>query len=184
LYAKEDRFELGEGSARIQLAQLQDENGQAEKKSADFESISIPTYKKMVGRLTGGVREIIGPVELNLIGVDPADTLNVKADHVSFEYAADDAKMPAKIFLKGKVSLKQADTTFSSKEGIIDLDKRTARFDGDVVMSGEQIQGATGEYFELNLDTGDFEFGGDGSSIEKLWLVAPKKAEKPADSKP
>lgn len=185
LYAQEGRFELGEGSAQIQLAQLQGEKPQDEKKkSPEFESISIPKHSGIVGNLNGGVREIRGPVELNLIGIDPANTMNIKADHVNFEYAAGDEKMPTKILLKGHVSLRRADANFAADEGAIDLNTRKARFDGNVVMTGEQIQGASGQYFELNLDTGDFDFGGDASSIDKLWLVAPKKAEKPADSKP
>ncbi len=181
MYAKEGRFELGDGTAHIQLAQSTDDAQQTKKKPQAFESISIPKPTKIVGKLSGGVQELAGPVELNLIGVDPADTLNIKANRVNFEYAADDEKMPTKVFLKGNVSLKQTDATFSADEGTIDLNSRKARFQGHVTMSGEQFQGASGEYFELDLDTGDFEFFG---AIEQFKLIPSEKAEKPADPKP
>jgi hypothetical protein len=183
LYADEDRFELGQGSARIQLAAEATDETEADPKASEFESIEIPMHKGIGGNIDGRLREIRGPAHLILSGVDPANTLSIKADHVSFQYGeGEDNKMPEKILLKGHIELIHSAATFRSNEATIDLVGRTARFEGDVVMAGEQIEGANGEFFELNLDTGDWFLGGE-SNVEKVWLIAPKKAEKPADPK-
>lgn len=184
LYADEDRFEIGEGSGRMQLAAADTES--MESKSTEFESISIPTHSGIIGNLSGRVAEIRGPVELILNGVDPANTLSIKADRVGFEYdpAKPDEKTPSKIILDGHVSLKHAEADFQANKGTIDLGTRVVRFEGDVKMSGREVEGASGESFALNLDTGDFELLGEDSIVEKMWLVAPPKAEKPADPKP
>lgn len=186
LYADEDRFEIGEGSGRIRLAAAVDESMEVKSKSAEFESISIPAHSGIVGNLSGRVAEIRGPVELILNGVDPANTLAIKADRVGFEYdpAKPEEKTPSKIILEGHVVLKHADANFQANKGTIDLGTRMVRFEGDVKMSGQEVEGASGESFTLNLDTGDFELLGEDSVIEKMWLIAPEKAEKPADPKP
>lgn len=183
LYTDADRFELGEGSARIQLAQAAEQP--EEKKSPEFESISIPKHNGIVGNLKGGVREIRGPAELVLKGVDPANTLNIKADRIELKY--DEASgdiTPITILLKGNVVLAHVNANVKADEGTVNIVSRTARFEGNVEMSGDRVQGATGDYLDVNLDNGDMELGGTNAEVGEVLLIEPKKAEKPADPKP
>lgn len=189
LYADEDRFEIGRGSAHIRLAQAPDPDqtdSEAPKKASQFESIEIPEYTSIGGNIdTGRITEIRGPAHLILNGVDPADTLSIQADHIKFEYDGNNEDDPySRIILTGHVELKHSAATFRSNQGAIDFANRKARFEGDVVMTGDQVEEATGEYFELDLDTGDYRLGGAKSSVKKIWLVVPKNAEKPAVSQP
>lgn len=185
LYVNEDRFELGEGSARIQLAAAQPGEAVAEKQSPEFESISIPKHNGIVGNLKGGVREIRGPAELVLKGVDPANTLNIKADHIELQYdETSDDITPIRILLKGRVSLVHTNASVKADQGTVNIVSRTARFESNVEMSGDRVEGAKGDYLEVNLETGDMELGGANAEVGEVRLIAPEKAENQADSTP
>lgn len=111
LYADEDRFEIGQGSARIRLAQAT-EPGKADLEKSEsanqFESIEIPVYKSIEGNIdTGDITEIRGPAHLILNGVAPEDTLSIKADSIKFEDDETGKELYARIILTGHVELTQ-----------------------------------------------------------------------------
>jgi len=182
IFPDSDRVDLGGGTATIRLAAAETEK-KTESSTADkYKRLDIEEQHGTSGSLKGApLQKIQGPVRMVLVGVDPVDTLTIKANLVTMEYGADPAiRSPERVSLKGKVDIKQGANVIRSDDATLDLGGGTAKFVGNVVFSGEGIANASGPSLDMNLDSGEWILGGPGGVIS-YDFSAPKPAK---DAKP
>lgn len=166
IYPREDRMELGAGSGTIRLSQsvasdASSPNAEAESEAGRYRAIDIKWQGKVTGNLNGRLSRISDGVHLVVIGASDADTIDIKAGSVEFEYEGEDSKMPSKMLFDTDAVFDLQDGTIRADEVVLDLAADTAEFRGNLNVDFERLSGARPEFLRIDLETQEF-VGGPG----------------------
>ena len=136
-----------------------------------YESVEDITADLFVGNFATGPTKMSGNVHMKFVGAVEADTMEVSANTVNFEYADKSSRTPSRIVLEGNVKLKNAQGNVAADRGDIDFKSNEVVFSGDCTLDSAQMQGAKLNRLTLNIETQDFKF--EGMTARKMVLGGP-----------
>jgi hypothetical protein len=184
IFPDNDLIQVGGGTGSIRLA-AEEKNQPPKPEAADakkaeandkFDRIDIKKYEGTEANLSGRVRVVKGPAQIELVGKDPADTIKVDADLVTFDYATDGDNSPSVLEFKGHVLFTLSQGTVRTDLAKVDFSGQKVEFRKNVAVELTQINGKM-DKLDLNLDTRDIIIG-PGQIVYSL-SFKPAPAKKP-----
>ena len=181
IHPDDDLIELGRGSGSIRLAAVAEKPAPAkdEKPSTQdkFDKIDIKKQQHTAANLSGRLREVKGPAEIELVGKDPNDSITVAADLVTFGYATDEDTSPSALIFKGRVVFTLSQGTVRTDQASVDFSAGKVQFRGKVSVELTQLRAGPMDSLDLDLNTGDIDIS-PGQIVSSL-SFKPAPAKKP-----